>query len=75
LLAKRLPMILRPLTPVECLETTRIYNPMGRFATGQPMVAVLLFCAPREPVTDAGLAGGGQVPQPVRLTLAHKGVL
>jgi magnesium chelatase family protein len=75
LLAKRLPTILPPLTPTESLETTRIYSAMGRLQPGQSLMAVRPFCTPHHSVSDAGLVGGGNPPQPGQISMAHKGVL
>jgi len=75
LLAKRLPTILPPLTPAESLETTRIYSSMGRLLPGQALMAVRPFCTPHHSVSDAGLVGGGNPPQPGQISMSHKGVL
>src|SRR4051794_40758742 len=75
LLAKRLPTILPPLTPSESLETTRIYSAMGRLEPGQSLMAVRPFCTPHHSISDAGLVGGGNPPQPGQISMAHKGVL
>ncbi|AMV38019.1 YifB family Mg chelatase-like AAA ATPase [Planctomyces sp. SH-PL62] len=75
LLAKRLPTILPPLTPAESLETTRIYSSMGRLQPGQALMAVRPFCTPHHSVSDAGLVGGGNPPQPGQISMSHKGVL
>src|SRR5262249_59998634 len=72
LLAKRLPTILPPLTPVESLETTRIYSAMGRLSPGQALMAVRPFCTPHHSVSDAGLVGGGNPPQPAQISMAHQ---
>lgn len=75
LLARRLPTILPPLTPPESLETTRIYSAMGKLQPGQALMAVRPFCTPHHSVSDAGLVGGGNPPQPGQISMSHKGVL
>lgn len=75
LLSKRLSGILPSLAPGESLETTRIYSAMGLLKSGEPLLATRPFRSPHHSVSDAGLVGGGSIPQPGEISLAHNGVL
>lgn len=75
LLAKRLPTILPALSSGESLETTRIYSAMGLLKPGEPLMAARPFRAPHHSVSDAGLVGGGTIPHPGEISLAHHGCL
>lgn len=75
MLARRLPTILPPLTPPESLETTRIYSAMGRLPADDPLLSVRPFRSPHHTISDAGMVGGGSVPAPGEISLAHHGVL
>jgi magnesium chelatase family protein len=74
MLAKRLPTILPDLTLAEALETTKIHSVMGTL-NGQPIIATRPFRSPHHTISDAGLVGGGTVPKPGEVSLAHNGVL
>jgi magnesium chelatase family protein len=75
MLAQRLPTILPPLTPVESLETTRVYSATGRLPADEPLLTRRPFRTPHHTISDAGMAGGGNPPVPGEISLAHHGVL
>jgi magnesium chelatase family protein len=75
MLARRLATILPPLTSNESLETTRIYSAVGRLPPGEPLMATRPFRSPHHTISDAGMVGGGSIPAPGEISLAHHGVL
>src|SRR5580698_8031004 len=74
MLAKRLPSILAPLTFEEALETTKIHSVAG-VLDGDGLVTQRPFRSPHHTISDAGLIGGGVVPRPGEVSLAHNGLL
>ncbi len=75
MLAKRVPSILPGLMAEESIETTRIYSAMGKLPRGKPLLARRPYRAPHHTISNAGLVGGGSVPSPGEISLAHNGVL
>jgi magnesium chelatase family protein len=75
MLAKRLPSILPGMTFDEALETTRIHSVSGLLREGQSLLAIRPFRSPHHTISDVALIGGGQVPKPGEVSLAHNGVL
>ena len=75
MLARRLPSILPLLELEEAIETTRVHSVAGQLAPERPLLTVRPFRAPHHSISDAGLVGGGTVPKPGEVSLAHNGVL
>ncbi len=75
MLAKRLPSILAPLRFEEALETTKIHSVAGVLDAEQGLVTHRPFRSPHHTISDAGLIGGGMVPRPGEVSLAHNGLL
>ncbi|MGZ5243934.1 MAG: YifB family Mg chelatase-like AAA ATPase, partial [Bacteroidia bacterium] len=75
MLAKRLPTILPPLNLYEALETTKIHSVAGQMAPNTALIPTRPFRSPHHTVSDVALVGGGGIPQPGEISLAHNGVL
>lgn len=75
MLSKRLPTILPDLTLQEALETTKIHSVAGVMPDGIGLIGIRPFRSPHHTISDAGLIGGGAVPRPGEVSLAHHGVL
>src|SRR5688572_27055548 len=72
-LARRLTTILPEMTLVEAIETTRIHSVAGLTGDRTAVVTTRPFRAPHHTISDVGLIGGGQVPMPGEVSLAHNG--
>ena len=75
LIAKCLPSIMPPLSEEECLDVSAVYSVRGALTRGEPLITTRPFVAAHSSSTDISLVGGGTVPRPGAVSLAHKGVL
>ncbi|MBL8765014.1 MAG: YifB family Mg chelatase-like AAA ATPase [Phycisphaerae bacterium] len=75
MMAKALPGVLPPMTPEEAVEVTRVYSAAGKLEPGSGLVAVRPVRSPHHTASGAAIIGGGIVPRPGEVSLAHRGVL
>jgi magnesium chelatase family protein len=75
MMARRLPAILPPFTLDEALETTKIHSVSGILSSGKALVTQRPFRSPHHTVSDVALVGGGSIPMPGEISMAHNGVL
>ena len=75
LLARALPGLIAPLTPLESIDVSKIYSVAGLLSRAQPLLRRRPFRSPHHTISYAGLLGGGSVIRPGEVSLAHRGVL
>lgn len=75
MLAKRMPTILPPMTFNQSIETTKIHSVAGKLDSSQPIIVERPFRSPHHTISASGLVGGGTIPQPGEISLAHNGLL
>lgn len=75
MLAKRMPSILPPMTFEESIETSNIHSISGMINKENPLITKRPFRSPHHTISTAGLSGGGSVPKPGEISLAHNGLL
>ncbi|HYE02913.1 MAG TPA: YifB family Mg chelatase-like AAA ATPase [Phycisphaerales bacterium] len=75
MMARALPGVLPPLTPEEAIEVTRIYSAAGTMEAGQGLITVRPVRTPHHTSSMPAIVGGGAIPKPGEISLAHRGVL
>jgi len=75
LLARALPGILPKMSIDESLDVTRIFSVADQLPSGTPLIKHRPFRSPHHTISNAGLVGGGNIPKPGEISLAHRGVL
>ncbi len=75
MIAKRIPSVLPPLSLDDSLEVSKIYSISGMLNEKQALITQRPFCSPHHTISEQAFAGGGRIPKPGMVSLAHKGVL
>jgi magnesium chelatase family protein len=75
MMARALPGVLPPLTPEEAVEITRIYSAAGMLPPGAGLITLRPVRTPHHTASSAAIVGGGAIPRPGEISLAHRGVL
>ena len=75
MIARRIPSILPNLSFEEALETTKIHSVAGVLPKNTPLITIRPYRAPHHTISPVSLVGGGKIPKPGEISLAHNGVL
>ena len=75
MLARRLPSILPDMSRQEAIEATEIHSVLGLITPGNPILRERPFRSPHHTISSVGMSGGGRIPRPGEISLAHQGVL
>lgn len=75
MMARRIPSILPDLSFEESLQTTKIHSVAGTLTKETPLITTRPFCSPHHTISITSLVGGGRIPKPGEISLAHNGVL
>lgn len=75
MMARALPGVLPPLTPQEAIDITRIYSAAGQLMPGQGLITIRPVRTPHHTASGSAIVGGGAIPKPGEISLAHRGVL
>lgn len=75
MIARRIPTIMPPLSLEESMDITSIYSIAGRLSASEPIISKRPFVDPHHTISQQGMSGGGSVPKPGAVSLAHKGIL
>ena len=75
MIAKRIPSVLPPLSLEDSMEVSKIYSISGLLNERQALITKRPFCSPHHTISEQAFAGGGRIPKPGMVSLAHKGVL
>lgn len=75
MIAKRIPTILPKLTQEESIEISRVYSVLGMIPENGTLLEKRPFRAPHHTITSKALCGGGRIPRPGEISMAHQGVL